>query len=147
MKAVRFVDPNGETRVGRLADNNTITDAGEADPRGFLPTEAGWAAMESAEGPKYGTNEVRLLHPVHPGKILAIGLNYRTHAEESGVKIPSVPVVLSMWPSSLIAHQAEIVIPTEETRPDYEGEVAIVIGRRHPRAGRRDRHRHPRRRR
>ena len=128
LRAVRFVDPNGETRVGRL-DDTTITDAGAVDPRGFLPTEAGWAAIDTAGGPEYDASEVRILHPVHPGKILAIGLNYRTHAEESGVKIPEVPVVFAIWPSALIGPHTEIVIPREETRPDFEGEVAIVIGR------------------
>jgi 2-keto-4-pentenoate hydratase/2-oxohepta-3-ene-1,7-dioic acid hydratase in catechol pathway len=127
VKAVRFVDPNGETRVGRL-DDAIITDAGPADPRGFLPTLAGWVAIETADGRKYDPTEVKLLHPVQPGKILAIGLNYRTHAEESGVKIPSVPVVFAIWPSSLVGDGAEIVIPREETRPDYEGELAVVIG-------------------
>ena len=106
-----------------------ITDAGAVDARGFLPTEAGWVAIENAGGPEYQASEVRILHPVHPGKILAIGLNYRTHAEESGVKIPEVPVVFAIWPSALIGPRREIVIPSEETQPDFEGEVAIVIGR------------------
>jgi 2-keto-4-pentenoate hydratase/2-oxohepta-3-ene-1,7-dioic acid hydratase in catechol pathway len=128
LKAVRFVDPNGETRIGAL-EENVITDAGAAWPGGFLPTEQGWLAIESADGPEYERSEVRLLHPVHPGKIIAIGLNYRAHAEESGVKIPSVPVVFAIWPSALIGDRAEIIIPKEETRPDYEGELAIVIGR------------------
>jgi 2-keto-4-pentenoate hydratase/2-oxohepta-3-ene-1,7-dioic acid hydratase in catechol pathway len=128
LKAVRFVDPNGETRVGRL-DDTTITDAGAAPPTGFMPTETAWMAIATADGSEYDRSDVRLLHPVHPGKILAIGVNYRSHAEESGIKIPSVPVVFAIWPSSLIGDNAEIVIPREETRPDYEGEVAVVIGR------------------
>jgi len=128
LKAVRFVDPNGATRVGRLSDG-TITDAGEADPRGFLPTLAGWAAIEAADGPTYEAAKVKVLHPVQPGKILGIGINYRSHAEETGIRIPSVPVVFGIWPSSLIGHRAPIVIPREETRPDFEGELAIVIGR------------------
>ena len=128
LKAVRFVDPNGETRIGRLNDA-TITDAGAAPPTGFLPTETAWMAIEAADGPEYERSHVKLLHPVHPGKILAIGVNYRSHAEESGIKIPSVPVVFAIWPSSLIGHGAEIVIPREETRPDYEGELAVVMGR------------------
>jgi 2-keto-4-pentenoate hydratase/2-oxohepta-3-ene-1,7-dioic acid hydratase in catechol pathway len=127
LKAVRFVDPNGETRIGALADE-TIIDAGAAPADGFVPTLQGWLAIESADGPEYGRSQVRLLPPVQPGKIIGIGLNYRTHAEESGVTIPEVPVVFAMWPSALIGDQAEIIIPREEPRPDYEGEVAIVIG-------------------
>jgi len=73
---------------------------------------------------------VRLLHPVIPEKLIAIGLNYRSHAEESELDIPSVPVVFAKFSSSLVGPGAEIVIPREETRPDYEGEVAVVIGQR-----------------
>ena len=135
MKAVRFVDTNGETRIGRLEDS-TITDAGVADPRGFLPTADGWAAIEAADGPRYQTADVRLLHPVTPEKIVGIGLNYRSHAEESELDIPKVPVLFAMWSSALIGHGAEIVIPREETRPDYEGELAVVIGQRVYRADR-----------
>ncbi len=128
LKAVRFVDPNGETRIGAL-EGDVIRDAGAAVAQGFLPTPQGWNAIEAADGPEYERTDVRLLHPVEPGKIVAIGLNYRAHAEESGVKIPSVPVVFAIWPSALIGDGGEIIIPREETRPDYEGELAIVIGR------------------
>ncbi len=137
MKAVRFADPNGETRIGRLEDG-TVTDAGAAGPAGFVPTPEAWKAIEDAGGPQYGRGEVRLLHPVVPGKILAIGLNYRTHAEEVGGRIPDVPVVFAIWTSSLIGEGEQIVLPREETKPDYEGELAIVIGKRTYRAGKED---------
>ncbi len=79
--------------------------------------------------------DVRLLAPVPgPEKIICIGLNYRDHAEESELPIPEVPVVFAKFPSSLIGPGAPIVIPREETRPDYEGEVAVVIGSRTYRA-------------
>ncbi len=135
MKAVRFVDPDGETRIGALTDG-TIRDAGAAGPHGFVPTEEAWAAIDGAAGPEYAQDDVRLLHPVVPNKILAIGLNYRTHAAESQLDVPSVPVVFAKFPSSMIGHREEIVIPREETRPDYEGELAVVLGRRTFRAER-----------
>jgi 2-keto-4-pentenoate hydratase/2-oxohepta-3-ene-1,7-dioic acid hydratase in catechol pathway len=128
MKAVRFEDPNGEIRIGRLDDDTTITDAGPAGPRGFVPTPEGWTNIEQASGQEYDANHVRLVHPVVPNKVLAIGLNYRGHAEEIGAKIPEVPVVFAIWPSSLIGDRAPIVLPREETKPDYEAELALVIG-------------------
>lgn len=134
MRAVRYVDPAGGVRVGALSDDGTVRDAGEAGPRGFVPTEEAWAGIASAAGPEHARGEVRLLHPVVPEKILAIGLNYRSHAEESELAIPAVPVVFAKWSSSLIGPGEPIVIPHEETRPDFEGEVAIVIGRRTYRA-------------
>jgi 2-keto-4-pentenoate hydratase/2-oxohepta-3-ene-1,7-dioic acid hydratase in catechol pathway len=136
LKAVRFVNPMGETRIGVLGEDGAITDAGPADPRGFLPTTLGWEALEQADGPTHQADDVRLLHPVVPEKLIAIGLNYRSHAEESELDIPAVPVVFAKFSSSLIGPGAEIVIPREETRPDYEGELAVVIGRRTYRADR-----------
>jgi 2-keto-4-pentenoate hydratase/2-oxohepta-3-ene-1,7-dioic acid hydratase in catechol pathway len=135
VKAVRFVDPEGATRLGRL-DDTTITDAGAAGPKGFEPTPEGWTTIERADGRQYDADQVRLLHPVVPSKILAIGLNYRSHAEEVGGRIPDVPVVFAIWSSSLIGDREHIVLPREETKPDYEAELAVVIGKRTYRADR-----------
>jgi 2-keto-4-pentenoate hydratase/2-oxohepta-3-ene-1,7-dioic acid hydratase in catechol pathway len=129
VKAVRFKNPAGEIRIGALADDGTITDAGAAGREGFVPTPLAWDALQQADGPTHGIGEVKLLHPVVPNKLIGIGLNYRSHAEESELDIPSVPVIFAKFRSSLIGHGDHIVIPREETRPDYEGEVAVVIGR------------------
>jgi 2-keto-4-pentenoate hydratase/2-oxohepta-3-ene-1,7-dioic acid hydratase in catechol pathway len=128
VKAVRFVNPEGETRIGALGDDGTITDAGTAGPQGFVPTQLAWDAIAQAGGPRHNVDDVRLLHPVVPNKLIGIGLNYRSHAEESQLDIPNVPVIFAKFSSSLVGPGAEIVIPREETRPDYEGEVAVVIG-------------------
>ena len=61
--------------------------------------------------------------------MIGIGLNYRDHAEESGLGIPDVPALFAIWSSALVGDGATIVIPPGETRPDYEGEVALVLGR------------------
>jgi 2-keto-4-pentenoate hydratase/2-oxohepta-3-ene-1,7-dioic acid hydratase in catechol pathway len=140
MRAVHFLDPGGEARLGALEDS-AIRDAGPAGPRGFVPSEDGWAAIEAASGPEHALDAVRLLPPVVPPKIPAIGLNYRSHAEESELDVPDVPVVFAKWTSAVIGHDEEIVIPREETRPDFEGELAVVIARRTyrvDRAGARD---------
>jgi 2-keto-4-pentenoate hydratase/2-oxohepta-3-ene-1,7-dioic acid hydratase in catechol pathway len=129
MKAVRFIDPAGDTRIGLLSDDGTISDAGAAGAQGFVPTAEAWEALAGASGARYEREQVRLLHPVVPRKILAIGLNYRSHAEESKLDIPAVPVVFAIWPSALIGDGSAIVVPREETRPDFEGELAVVIGR------------------
>jgi 2-keto-4-pentenoate hydratase/2-oxohepta-3-ene-1,7-dioic acid hydratase in catechol pathway len=128
MKAVRFVDAAGAVKLGRL-DGDVIFDAGPAGPRGFVPSEEGWRRIADAAGLAHPIDDVRLLHPTDPGKLLAIGLNYRDHAEESELEIPAVPVVFAKWTTSLTGHRQPIVVPREETRPDYEGEVAVVLGR------------------
>ena len=135
MKVVRFATPDDDVRIGVLTDG-TITDAGPAGPRGFVPSPEAWFALENADGLEYELGDVRVLHPVVPEKLIGIGLNYRSHAEESELEIPAVPVVFAMWSSALIGDREEIVIPREETRPDYEGELAVVIGQRTYRADR-----------
>lgn len=134
MKAVRFVDPGGESRIGMLTEGGAIRDAGPDGERGFVPTGQAWESISAAAGPTYERSEVRLRAPVVPRQILAIGLNYRSHAEESELQVPSVPVVFAKLPSALIGDGDEIVVPREETRPDFEGELAVVIGRRTYRA-------------
>ena len=129
MLAVRFATTNGDVRLGRL-DGDQITDAGAAPAIGFDSTPEAWAAIAAANGLTHSVDSVQLLHPVHPSKVIAIGLNYRDHAEESELDIPDVPVVFSKFATSLIGAGQTIVVPREETRPDYEGELAIVIGKR-----------------
>jgi 2-keto-4-pentenoate hydratase/2-oxohepta-3-ene-1,7-dioic acid hydratase in catechol pathway len=137
VKAVRFTTPSREERIGALRDT-TIIDAGPAGPLGFAADDASWERVAAADGQHYEVADVTLLHPVQPRKILAIGLNYRSHADESELDVPAVPVVFAKWPSSLIGPEQPIVIPREETRPDFEGELGVVIGRRTYRATRAD---------
>jgi acylpyruvate hydrolase len=127
VKAVRYRTASGEFRIGRLEDDSVV-DAGPAGLGGFVPTREAWAALAAAEGQRTPLDSVSLAHPVVPGKLICIGLNYRDHAEESELAIPDVPVIFAKWTTSLIGHGETIVIPREETRPDYEGELAIVIG-------------------
>jgi 2-keto-4-pentenoate hydratase/2-oxohepta-3-ene-1,7-dioic acid hydratase in catechol pathway len=137
MHAVRFTIDGGAARIGRL-DGDTVTDAGLAGPLGFVPTEEAWQQLASASGEAHALDSVRLLAPLSPRQILAIGLNYRAHAIESDLAIPEVPVVFAMYPSSITGPHDEIVIPREETRTDYEGEVAVVISRRAYRVSKED---------
>lgn len=128
MQAVRFQTAEGTIRIGRL-EGNRIVDAGIASPAGFVPTREAWAGLGIADGPTFAVDDVRLLHPVVPGKLIAIGLNYRDHAEELDLEIPDEPVVFAKFTSALTGPNDEIVIPREETRPDYEAEMALVIGK------------------
>jgi 2-keto-4-pentenoate hydratase/2-oxohepta-3-ene-1,7-dioic acid hydratase in catechol pathway len=127
MRGVRFVDPAGQGRIGAL-EGTRVRDAGPSGPQGFVPTRDAWSALAGATGPEYDLADVRLLHPVVPHKILAIGLNYRSHAEESDLEVPPVPVVFAKWTSALVGPDEDIVVPLEEHRPDFEGEVAVVLG-------------------
>jgi 2-keto-4-pentenoate hydratase/2-oxohepta-3-ene-1,7-dioic acid hydratase in catechol pathway len=65
-----------------------------------------------------------------PGKIVCVGLNYRDHAEEQGVELPSEPLLFAKWPNALIGPGEPIVIPPVVTKCDYEAELGVVIGER-----------------
>jgi len=80
-------------------------------------------------GTAHRLDAVRLLAPVAPGKIVAVGLNYRDHAEEMGKKIPEEPLLFLKAPSALNHPGGEIVYPTQAKQVDYEAELAVVIGR------------------
>ena len=73
---------------------------------------------------------LKLLTPVAPSKVIAVGLNYGDHARESGLDLPKEPLFWFKAPTSLIPDGAKIEIPFAAHRVDYEAELAIVIGRR-----------------
>ncbi len=77
------------------------------------------------------TDDTEYLAPVpRPGKVVAIGRNYRTHAAEEGVDPPTAPLIFSKWPSSVVGHGTAIRWSTELTaQVDFEAELAVVIGR------------------
>jgi 2-keto-4-pentenoate hydratase/2-oxohepta-3-ene-1,7-dioic acid hydratase in catechol pathway len=73
---------------------------------------------------------VRLLAPVTPSKIVAVGLNYRDHAAETSKPVPSEPLIFLKPPSAVIAAGDVIRIPPGVGRVDHEAEMGVVIGRR-----------------
>ena len=94
-------------------------------------------AMERQIGPWYGSEAIHertdaeLLAPVpRPGKLICIGLNYRDHAAESNMPIPSSPIIFSKFPTAVTGPGQPVVLPEASTQVDYEAELAVVIGRR-----------------
>src|SRR3954466_14488204 len=72
---------------------------------------------------------LKVLPPVAPSKIVAVGLNYADHARESGKPLPKEPLIWFKATTSLIPDGGKIEIPFPAHRTDYEAELAIVIGR------------------
>ena len=66
----------------------------------------------------------------NPSKIICIGLNYRRHAEESGMAIPTLPILFSKFSNTIAAPGEEIVLPANAVEYDYEAELGVVIGKR-----------------
>lgn len=74
--------------------------------------------------------QVELLAPCLPSKILAVGLNYADHAAESGLALPAEPLLFLKPPSAVMGPEAPIVLPVLSQRVDYEAELALVVSRR-----------------
>jgi 2-keto-4-pentenoate hydratase/2-oxohepta-3-ene-1,7-dioic acid hydratase in catechol pathway len=67
---------------------------------------------------------------LRPSKIVCVGLNYRDHAEEQNVPLPTRPLLFAKWPTTLIANGDPILIPSITQQVDYEAELGVVIGER-----------------
>lgn len=79
--------------------------------------------------PPVRVGQATFLTPCRPGKIVAVGLNYRDHARERGKSLPSEPLIFLKPPSAVLAHGESILLPAGVGRVDHEAEMAIVIGR------------------
>lgn len=126
MKYCRFLSDNGP-QYGEVADRN-----GTLWIERILPPfeEEPWTKASGAAIDPLPLERTRLLPPVVPSKIICVGRNYREHVAELGNEIPKEPLLFLKAPSSLIAHKAEVRIPAISQRVDFEGELAIVIGKR-----------------
>ncbi len=93
----------------------------EGDPFGGGMTSTGHTLMWDV---------AHLLVPATPTKIVCIGSNYRAHCEEMGKPIPELPKLFMKPPSALIPHEGAIELPPDAGRVDFEGELAVVIGKR-----------------
>jgi acylpyruvate hydrolase len=90
-----------------------------------------FALEQGQEGMFLPLEDVELLAPVeHPGKVVCVGLNYRSHLAEIGERASDYPVLFHKTATSVIGHRQAIVLPRVSQQVDYEGELAVVIGRR-----------------
>ncbi|MFH1768347.1 MAG: fumarylacetoacetate hydrolase family protein [Candidatus Omnitrophota bacterium] len=78
---------------------------------------------------KLHLSNCRLLAPVTPGKIILVGLNYKDHAKELGMKIPKEPIIFLKPPTVVIGHKDKIIYPKGVKRLDYEAELAVIMKR------------------
>lgn len=118
MRLVRFQIPGeNEPHYGWILD--TMVGLIEGDPfREYRRLEA-----------NLPLDSVKLLAPVKPGKIIAVGRNYVEHAKEHGAEVPEVPLIFLKPPSSVVGSNAPILLPPQSQRVEHEAELAVVIGR------------------
>ncbi len=77
----------------------------------------------------YRPTDMRILPPCEPSKIVALGVNYRSHGEEMSHRIPTEPLIFLKPPTAVIGHEDKIIYPPSSQRVDYEGELGVVIGK------------------
>ncbi len=138
MRLLTFVQ-DGSARLGvrrgkAIVDLARILPGAPADwPSVFASgalADVAQAVAAVPEGALVAADSVRLLPPIpRPPKILCIGLNYRSHAEETGLPIPKYPIVFPRYPASIVGPEAPLVRPALSDNFDYEAELVAVIGR------------------
>ena len=113
--------------AGVLGDSGVV-EAGEGGVGQML--RSGPLPTDVPPGEAVPLSSLQLLPPVvDPGKIVCLGLNYRSHAEEAGLEAPVVPTFFAKWANALAAPGASVTLPAYSEKVDYEAEVAFVIGR------------------
>jgi 2-keto-4-pentenoate hydratase/2-oxohepta-3-ene-1,7-dioic acid hydratase in catechol pathway len=116
---VRFVRFAVGSTIGYGLAEDGVVRAINTTP--FLP----WKPTDET----FARDQIRILAPVLPSKVVAVGLNYKAHAEETGAQLPSEPMLFLKPSTSVIGPGDTIVRPSMSQRVDYEGELAVVIGR------------------
>ena len=119
MKVLRFRGENQKSSFGLLQEKEVLEINGDIFGE-YVITKT-----------TYNMNELRILPPCSPSKIVAVGLNYRDHAEEMKKTPPEEPMLFMKPSTAVIGHEDKIIYPTHMTsRVDYEGELGVVIGKR-----------------
>ena len=137
MKLLRFGDPHHERPGVQLGDGTRIDVSAVApdyDERFFandgIERLRDWLAANAARGPLVPAG-ARLGPPLaRPSKIVCVGLNFRDHAEESGMAAPAEPVLFFKSTSSICGPNDAVIIPKGAAKLDWEVELALVIGHR-----------------
>src|SRR5436309_1692940 len=122
----------GVLRDGRILDAAELLGDQHATSVRVLIADRRLSELADAEeGKGAAKDDVELLPPVpDPDKIVCIGLNYRSHAAETGVDPPSSPTFFAKFRNALAAPGAAVPLPSTSAKVDYEAEVAFVVGRR-----------------
>lgn len=119
MKFIRFSSGSSKEQIGILKNENEIVEI-TGDMFGEYKKTDNVFSLE----------DIKVLPPTSPSKVLCVGLNYRDHAAEMNKPLPQAPMLFMKPNTAVIAHNEEIIYPSHMSkRVDYEGEIAVVIGR------------------
>lgn len=126
---ISFRRPDGTPSFGRV-EGDTVHDLGDQGGAAWLRDALGGDLSSLEATATHRRSDVRLLPLIpNPDKILCVGLNYATHVAETGREQKDHPAIFTRWADTLVADGDPVVRPTESTRFDYEGELAVIIGK------------------
>lgn len=146
MKLITFKKSSNEEnyRIGALVSDNEIVDLTSLASNENLSAsellncfdlendflEKAKTALSEDNLPKINRQQIEVCAPVpRPPKIICIGLNYRDHAEESGMAIPTSPIIFSKYVTCIVGPNQPILLPPGSEKVDYEAEFAFIVGR------------------
>lgn len=135
MKIASFTH-DGRRSYG-VVDGDTVVDAGAVlghkyyDLRSVLASDDGLADLAKlASAPRLNTKDVEWLPVIpNPDKVLCVGLNYLKHIIETGRETPKHPTLFTRFASAQVGHERPMILPKASTHFDFEGELAVVIGK------------------
>ena len=133
MKYCKYLSPSGITRYAFVEERDGAWWATRPMPAPEEDLKVRLAELEDISTEAFTAaplSTLALLPPVTPSKIVCVGRNYSEHAAELGNDVPKEPLLFLKPPSSLLAPEGAVQMPALSKRIDYEGELAIVIGRR-----------------
>jgi 2-keto-4-pentenoate hydratase/2-oxohepta-3-ene-1,7-dioic acid hydratase in catechol pathway len=131
MKLASYV-ADGREYYGAVVEGGVVTMTGHAGLREALAAGALDDMRKAAAGarPDHKLADIRFLPPIpNPRKILCAGINYRSHAAEVGRELPAQPSMFVRFADTLVGHDGEMIRPRLSDNFDFEGELAMVIGR------------------
>lgn len=134
MKLASFVQA-GVPGIGLVDGRDLIPLVSETRTEATMRTLIGRGRLPHLTGVRMGPlmplSSVELLPPVpDPGKIIGIGLNYHAHARETGAGLPAYPLFFARFAGAQVGHGACLVRPSVSEQFDFEGELAVIVGRR-----------------
>jgi len=135
LRVASFILPEGTASYG-VVEGDTIRDAGAGLRAKYPDLKAVIAAdaigeLQSADGESLAVDSVSFIPTIqNPDKIICIGLNYLGHIKETGRDRPEYPSIFTRYPSTVVGHDQTMIRPKASDKFDYEGEFAVVIGKR-----------------
>jgi len=121
MKIVRFLNKNNNAEYGWVMDDNSNPLVGKIEGDIFDD----FRRLEA----NVNLEDLSILPPTKPSKIICIGRNYIAHAKEHNVEVPELPLIFLKPPSSIIGKGQNIILPPQSQQVEHEAELAVIIGK------------------